>query len=104
MELLSGPLPPRRWDAPIAAVLLALLHGYRRWLSPLLGPYCRFEPSCSRYATEALRRHPVHRALGLTTWRLLRCQPWCRGGHDPLPPGRYDTAPTLPPAGDAKDP
>ena len=89
MALRSGPLSPRRWDAPLVAVLSSLLAGYRRWLSPLLGPSCRFEPTCSRYATEALRQHPIHRAVGLTTWRLLRCQPWCRGGHDPVPPGRY---------------
>jgi len=46
---------------------------------------CRYEPSCSRYAEQAIRRHGVIRGLGLATWRLLRCNPWSRGGYDPVP-------------------
>jgi putative membrane protein insertion efficiency factor len=74
-----------RWDLPIVWPLLALLFLYRRWVSPLFPPACRFEPSCSRYAQAALHEHHAPRALGLIAWRLLRCQPWCTGGHDPVP-------------------
>lgn len=74
-----------RWDLPIVAPLLALLFVYRRWISPLLAPACRFQPSCSRYARDALLVHHAPRALGLITWRLLRCQPFCAGGHEPVP-------------------
>lgn len=89
----SRPLRRSRWDWPLVLPLLALVHAYRRWLSPLLPPACRFEPSCSQYAVHALHQHGLLRALGLVAWRLLRCQPLCRGGHDPVPAGRYTTAP-----------
>ena len=61
------------------------LRFYRRFLSPLKPPMCRFHPTCSQYALEAIEAHGVLRGLGLSTWRLLRCQPFCRGGHDPVP-------------------
>jgi len=67
-------------------LLLAFLRGYRWALSPVLGPCCRFEPTCSAYAEEALHEHGVLRGLALTTWRLLRCQPFSRAGLDPVPP------------------
>ncbi len=68
-------------------VLLAMIAFYRRWLSPLKGrPTCRFLPTCSEYAAEAVRTHGALRGAGLATWRLLRCHPFCRGGHDPVPP------------------
>ncbi len=59
---------------------------YRVTLSPLLPRVCRFHPSCSQYALDALERHPAHRALGLIFWRLCRCQPFAAGGLDPVPP------------------
>jgi putative membrane protein insertion efficiency factor len=71
-----------------AAVLLARLplHFYRRFISPMLAPSCRFHPTCSAYALQALERHGVLRGSLLTLRRLLRCHPWggC-GGHDPVP-------------------
>jgi putative membrane protein insertion efficiency factor len=67
-------------------LLLALLWLYRRAISPVLGPACRFEPSCSAYAEEAVHVHGAGRGLALTVWRLLRCQPFARGGLDPVPP------------------
>jgi putative membrane protein insertion efficiency factor len=79
------PRLPLRWDAPIALPLWWLLTGYRRWISPLLPPACRFEPSCSAYARDALSRYGIHRALPLIAWRLLRCQPLSKGGADPVP-------------------
>lgn len=66
-------------------ILLFLIRVYRATLSPLLGPRCRFEPSCSAYAEEALRTHGVVKGLGLTLWRLGRCHPFARGGIDPVP-------------------
>jgi putative membrane protein insertion efficiency factor len=65
-----------------------MITAYQRVLSPYLGPRCRFTPSCSEYAQEAiLLRGPVV-GLGLAAFRLLRCQPLCAGGYDPVPPSR----------------
>jgi len=65
-------------------IALAIIRFYRRWISPLLAPRCRFEPTCSAYAYEAIVRHGLLRGLGLAMWRLLKCQPFHRGGFDPL--------------------
>ena len=67
-----------------------LLRGYRVALSPLFGPSCRFIPSCSCYADEALERWGAGRGLLLAVWRILRCNPFCRGGHDPVPGAEHD--------------
>ncbi len=67
------------------AVVLALLAAYRRLVSPLLPPACRFYPSCSAYAVEAVRRHGALRGSLLTVKRLARCHPLCEGGIDPVP-------------------
>jgi uncharacterized protein len=64
---------------------IALLDAYKRWLSPLLGRHCRFHPSCSSYMREAIIRFGVVRGVVLGTFRLLRCQPLCEGGLDPVP-------------------
>jgi uncharacterized protein len=66
-------------------VLIGLVQGYRWFLSPWLGSACRFTPTCSLYALEALSRHGAGFGSVLTTRRLLRCHPWCEGGHDPVP-------------------
>ena len=74
----------------IRRILGGLVDGYRLVGSPLaaaLGAQCRFSPSCSEYAREALRRLPMGRAMVLIAGRLLRCQPWCEGGIDPVPGG-----------------
>jgi hypothetical protein len=75
-------------EAVIARVLIALLRAYKRWLSPLLGPLCRFHPTCSVYAMEALARHGAWRGGWLAMRRVLRCHPLHPGGHDPVPPPR----------------
>jgi putative membrane protein insertion efficiency factor len=67
-------------------VLIALVRGYRLLLSPWLGNACRFEPTCSIYAIEALDRHGALSGSYLAGRRLLRCHPWCPGGCDPVPP------------------
>ena len=67
------------------ALLLTLIRGYRRWVSPALPPSCRFYPSCSAYAIEAVHRHGVIRGGWLTVKRMARCHPYHTGGHDPVP-------------------
>ena len=62
-----------------------LIRGYKRWLSPLLPPVCRFTPSCSEYAVEAYTRHGFIKGSWLTAWRILRCNPFGAGGSDPVP-------------------
>jgi hypothetical protein len=69
----------------VAAALIAVIHVYQRTLSPLLGVHCRFEPTCSRYAEEALRTHGAVRGSGLAVRRLLRCHPFGGRGYDPVP-------------------
>ena len=69
----------------VSKVALALLRFYRFALSPFMGGQCRFTPTCSEYARQAFSGLPAHRAFALTCWRLLRCHPWCEGGHDPAP-------------------
>ena len=66
-------------------ILILLLAAYKRVLSPFLPSSCRFHPTCSDYAREAFERHGVWRGLSLAAGRLLRCQPLCRGGLDPVP-------------------
>ncbi|SMC04592.1 membrane protein insertion efficiency factor YidD [Rubrobacter radiotolerans] len=58
---------------------------YRRYVSPLLPPSCRFTPSCSVYTMEAIRKHGPVKGSVLGAWRILRCNPFCKGGHDPVP-------------------
>jgi putative membrane protein insertion efficiency factor len=65
--------------------LTGLVHGYRLLLKPWVGNVCRFEPSCSAYALQALEKHGAARGGMLSTARILRCHPACRGGHDPVP-------------------
>jgi putative membrane protein insertion efficiency factor len=69
----------------MAKVLLALVAAYRYLLSPMLGRSCRFFPSCSEYAMEALERHGALRGTWLTVRRVARCHPWHPGGYDPVP-------------------
>ncbi|MBO0803765.1 MAG: membrane protein insertion efficiency factor YidD [Nocardiopsaceae bacterium] len=68
-----------------ARVLIAPIIAYQRFLSPLLAPRCRFAPSCSQYAVEALREHGAARGLWLAVRRLSRCHPFNPGGYDPVP-------------------
>jgi putative membrane protein insertion efficiency factor len=74
--------------------LLALLFVYRRLISPALPPACRYYPSCSQYAEEAVRLHGPLRGTWLAARRLLRCHPWAPGGPDPVPPRRTRTIPS----------
>jgi len=66
-------------------VLVWLIKIYQYAISPFLGARCRFEPSCSAYAVEAIERHGVFRGIKLAVRRVLRCHPWNPGGYDPVP-------------------
>ena len=67
-------------------VCIALIRFYRKFLSPLKGrPCCRFTPTCSAYAIEAFQKRGFFIGFILTVWRILRCQPFCAGGYDPVP-------------------
>ena len=68
----------------LLGLLVALLKGYKRFVSPLLPPACRFFPTCSEYAVEALERYGLMRGGLLSLGRVCRCHPLCRGGYDPL--------------------
>jgi uncharacterized protein len=73
-------------------VATAPIRAYRRYVSPLLMPRCRFSPSCSAYAIEAIEAHGALRGTGLALRRVLRCHPFHPGGHDPVPHRRGDDA------------
>ena len=81
---------------PAVQPLVLLLRGYQRWISPALPPRCRFYPSCSAYAVEALQVHGLLRGSALTVWRVLKCAPWHPGGIEPVPPGRRSGAHAAP--------
>lgn len=78
---------------PAVLLLRGLVHVYRLVVSPLLGPRCRFQPTCSEYALDALSKHGAARGLWLMLRRVLRCHPWGGSGWDPVPePGSHGTA------------
>jgi putative membrane protein insertion efficiency factor len=66
------------------AVVIAPIVVYRRVLSPALPQRCKYEPTCSRYAVDAIKEYGILRGLVLGAWRLLRCNPWSHGGYDPV--------------------
>ncbi len=72
----------------IRGLLIGLVKGYRLLLSPWIGSSCRFTPTCSAYSLEALERHGAAVGTYLTAARIVRCHPWCAGGHDPVPATR----------------
>ena len=81
----AGPRPS--WPRRSVAAPIVL---YRRFLSPLKpAPSCRFHPTCSAYAVEAVHVHGVFRGLAMAIWRVLRCHPFHPGGFDPVPPVRH---------------
>ena len=70
---------------PAQQAILWLIRQYQKSISPMLAPRCRFHPSCSQYAVEAIRYKGVWRGTWFALWRLLRCHPWHPGGYDPVP-------------------
>ena len=71
---------------PVASALALLVRAYQALMRPILPPACRFTPSCSAYAIEALSTHGAVRGLWLASWRIVRCNPLCAAGYDPVPP------------------
>ena len=63
---------------------IAVIHGYQTYISPLHRPTCRFQPTCSQYAVEAIEKYGVIKGSGMAIWRILRCNPFCKGGYDPV--------------------
>ncbi len=92
----SGPRAVTRFAR---AVVLAPIIVYQRFISPGLPRRCRYEPTCSRYAVQAIQRYGILRGLVLAVWRVLRCNPWSLGGFDPVEAQTLFTPRAEPPAG-----
>ena len=71
--------------------LISLIRFYKRAISPYMPQACRFTPTCSEYAVQAIERYGALKGLRLSIWRVLRCNPFCKGGYDPVP----ESAPTV---------
>ncbi len=75
---------------PFRMLLIGLIRGYQKFISPMFGPSCRLYPSCSRYGLDAVRQHGAAKGTILTGARLVRCNPWTKGGINPVPePGAW---------------
>lgn len=89
-------MPARRvlWTAgaPARSALIALIKAYRATLSGWLGGQCRFAPTCSHYAEQAILTHGAIKGAALATWRVLRCNPYGKGGLDPVTPSSHPGA------------
>ncbi|MBQ0083738.1 MAG: membrane protein insertion efficiency factor YidD [Clostridiales bacterium] len=70
----------------ISKLLIAIIKVYQKGISPLLPNSCRFTPTCSCYGVQAIKTHGAFKGSFLTIWRILRCNPFCKGGYDPVPP------------------
>jgi hypothetical protein len=81
----------------VTALLIAPIRLYQRWISPACAPRCRYYPTCSAYAVEAIRELGVVRGVVLAVWRVLRCNPWSHGGYDPVSAQRLFPVRTAPP-------
>ena len=79
-EPAPGPRPVARLARALA---MAPIIAYQRFISPAIPRRCKYEPTCSRYAVDAIRQYGILRGLVLAGWRLLRCNPWSHGGYDP---------------------
>ena len=66
-------------------VFIAIIRFYQKQISPMLPPSCRFQPTCSQYAIEAIQKHGALKGGALALWRILRCNPFSKGGYDPVP-------------------
>jgi putative membrane protein insertion efficiency factor len=87
---------PSRWARSVA---LLPIRAYQKLISPMLGAHCKYHPSCSEYAVQAIRRFGILRGLVIAGWRLLRCNPWSRGGYDPVEEQRlFKTGPAPSPS------
>ena len=80
----AAPGPPGTVARIVRAIATAPIVVYQRLISPAIPRRCKYEPTCSRYAVEAIGRYGILRGLVLAGWRLLRCNPWSHGGYDPV--------------------
>jgi len=87
--------PVSLFSRAVAIPLLALVRLYQWTLSPVMGGQCRYWPTCSHYAAEALQTHGGFRGGWMATKRLLRCHPFSKGGYDPVPPPNSSESPPL---------
>ena len=87
----ASKFPAVKLTFSLSGFLLLLLLGYKKIISPWLPQCCRFTPTCSAYAAEAIMVHGPFKGIWLAAGRLLRCQPFCKGGYDPVPPRRRQT-------------
>jgi len=69
----------------MSRLIIGIIRLYQYGISPFLAPSCRFSPTCSEYACEAVKKHGVLRGVSLAAWRILRCNPWTKGGYEPVP-------------------
>lgn len=72
-------------------VVIGIIRGYQYLISPMIGPHCRFHPSCSQYVLKAIEQHGIGRGIWLATRRVAKCHPWNPGGDDPVPPKMTST-------------
>jgi len=73
-------------NSPSVIIMMVMIRAYQLVISPIIGSACRFEPSCSNYAMQAIERYGAFKGGMMSVKRLLRCHPWCPGGYDPVPP------------------
>jgi putative membrane protein insertion efficiency factor len=78
----------------VKSLLQTILRAYQRWVSPSLPPSCRYTPTCSQYAIEALEQRGVFVGTALALWRVVRCHPFVKGGYDPVPPSIQYSVPS----------
>ncbi len=81
-------------SGPFRSLFVFPIRAYQRLVSPFLGQHCKYYPSCSQYAVQAVQRFGILRGLVLAGWRLLRCNPWSHGGYDPVEEQRLFKSPT----------
>ena len=103
-DVVRNLLTRRRGRSTPARILIRAVRWYQRWISPVRPPACRFTPTCSAYAVEAVERFGALRGGWLATRRLLRCGPWHPGGHDPVPPTVERSGPSPRPDAPASSP
>ena len=76
---------PARKVGPVSGLLILLVKGYRYLISPMLASNCRYYPTCSSYSIEAIQLHGPLKGLAMSVWRIVRCNPFSKGGYDPVP-------------------
>lgn len=77
------------FKSDMKVLLIKLIKGYKILISPILPPSCRFQPTCSEYAMEAIERFGIFKGSGMAVMRILRCHPFHPGGYDPVPPKEH---------------